>query len=64
VVIAGDMPDAWKAKCAYLARAITPGVYTVPPVHVEAMYDLNTNALSSSGKLIVLPVETGIAAAE
>jgi uncharacterized protein YfaS (alpha-2-macroglobulin family) len=64
VVITGAMPDAWKARCTYLARAITPGVYTVPPVHAEAMYDLNTNALSGSGKLTVLPVDANVAAAE
>jgi uncharacterized protein YfaS (alpha-2-macroglobulin family) len=64
VIIAGHMPGVAKAHCSYLARAITPGVYTVPPVRCEAMYDLNTNALSGSGKLTVLPVVKDMAAAE
>jgi uncharacterized protein YfaS (alpha-2-macroglobulin family) len=64
VVISGTMPNAWKARCTYLARAVTPGVYSVPPVHVEAMYDLNVNALSGRGTLAVLPVDANVAAAE
>jgi uncharacterized protein YfaS (alpha-2-macroglobulin family) len=64
VVIVGRMPNVWKAHCTYLARAITPGIYTVPPVRCEAMYDLNTNAISGSGKLTVLPVVRDVAAAE
>jgi hypothetical protein len=62
VIIAGSMPSLWKARCSYLARAITPGTYTVPPVRAEAMYDLNTNAISGAGKLVVLPVQKDIAA--
>jgi uncharacterized protein YfaS (alpha-2-macroglobulin family) len=61
VIIPGRMPSAWKAHCTYLARAVTPGVYTVPPVRAEAMYDLNENAISGAGKLSVLPVEKVIA---
>jgi uncharacterized protein YfaS (alpha-2-macroglobulin family) len=64
VIIAGRMPELWKAHCSYLARAITAGTYTVPPVRAEAMYDLNTNAISSGGRLVVLPVVKDIAAAD
>ncbi len=64
VVIAGRMPSAWKARCTYLARAVTAGNYVVPPVRCEAMYDLNTNAVSSSGRLTVLGTGPNIAAAE
>ncbi len=64
VIIAGSMPSLWKAHCSYLARAITPGTYTVPPVRAEAMYDLNTNAISGTGKLVVLPVVKDVAAAD
>jgi uncharacterized protein YfaS (alpha-2-macroglobulin family) len=61
VIIAGDMPGVWKAHCTYLARAVTPGTYTVPPVRCEAMYDLNTNAMSGAGKLTVTPLAKVIA---
>ena len=64
VVVCGRMPGVWKARCSYLARAITPGSYTVPPVRCEAMYDQNTNALSGSGKLTVLPVVRDVTVAE
>jgi uncharacterized protein YfaS (alpha-2-macroglobulin family) len=64
VIVAGNMPSAWSAHCSYLVRAVTPGTYTLPPVRAEAMYDLNTNAISGSGKLTVLPVVKDMAAAE
>jgi uncharacterized protein YfaS (alpha-2-macroglobulin family) len=63
VVIVGRMPSVWKAKCSYLARAITAGTFTVPPVRCEAMYDLNQNAMSGSGSLTVLPVVKDFASA-
>jgi uncharacterized protein YfaS (alpha-2-macroglobulin family) len=62
VIIAGDMPNAWKAHCSYLARAVTPGTFTVPPVRCEAMYDANTNAVSGAGKLTVAPLSKVISA--
>ncbi|MGD0770430.1 MAG: MG2 domain-containing protein [Tepidisphaeraceae bacterium] len=49
VVIMGDMPDAGEARCEYLARAVTPGVYVVPPVRAEAMYDIATCAIGGAG---------------
>jgi uncharacterized protein YfaS (alpha-2-macroglobulin family) len=48
MVAIGSMPAA-KAKWTYLARAVTPGIFVLPPVRVEAMYDLNTNAISGAG---------------
>ena len=48
MVMIGSMPAA-TACCTYLARAVTPGVYVLPPVRVEAMYDINTNAISGAG---------------
>jgi uncharacterized protein YfaS (alpha-2-macroglobulin family) len=64
VVIVGRMPSAWKAHCTYLARAITSGTFTVPPVRCEAMYDLNTNAMSGAGKLTVVSTSKNVAAAD
>lgn len=62
VVIAGDMPATAVAKCEYWARAVTPGVFVLPPVRAEAMYDISTNAISGAGgKLTVLPATSNIA---
>ncbi|HSV13957.1 MAG TPA: hypothetical protein VLI90_06830, partial [Tepidisphaeraceae bacterium] len=58
VVIVGSMPSAWKAKCTYLARAVTPGVYVVPPVRAEQMYDINVNALSGAGATLTVTSAT------
>jgi uncharacterized protein YfaS (alpha-2-macroglobulin family) len=49
VVVMGAMPGAGEAKCEYLARAVTPGVYVVPPVRAEAMYDIATCGISGAG---------------
>ena len=53
MVIIGSMPAA-TARCTYLARAVTPGVYVLPPARVEAMYDLNTNAICGAGGSFVV----------
>jgi len=49
VVIMGDMPSGGKATYEYYARAVTPGVYVMPPVRAEAMYDIAENGLSGAG---------------
>jgi len=49
VVIMGSMPSEGKARCEYLARAVTPGVYVIPPVRAEAMYDITTCGISGAG---------------
>jgi uncharacterized protein YfaS (alpha-2-macroglobulin family) len=65
VVIVGHMNGSSKARCIYLARAVTPGVYVVPPVRIEAMYDINLNALSGAGKtLTVISATNGLAKVE
>jgi uncharacterized protein YfaS (alpha-2-macroglobulin family) len=40
-------------KYEYLARAITPGTFAVPPVRAECMYDLSTFSLTGSGTMTV-----------
>jgi len=45
-VIVGDyFSGATAAKYVYLTRAVTPGIYAVPPVRAECMYDIGTNSL-------------------
>ncbi|HVT82260.1 MAG TPA: alpha-2-macroglobulin family protein, partial [Phycisphaerae bacterium] len=41
---------------SYLARAVTPGNYTVPPVRAECMYDPAINSINGGGaKIVVTP---------
>ncbi len=61
VIVIGRIGSAGHGRATYLARAVTPGVYVAPPARVEAMYDLNTNGLSASGKLIVTGAASNLA---
>ncbi len=40
-------------RLAYLARAVTPGSYTVPPVEVEAMYQPAIRGRSKAAKVVI-----------
>jgi uncharacterized protein YfaS (alpha-2-macroglobulin family) len=40
---------------AYLARAVTPGVFTMPGVFVESMYRPDLRARAAAGQMIVAP---------
>ncbi|BCS89471.1 alpha-2-macroglobulin family protein [Pseudodesulfovibrio sediminis] len=44
--------DAWRVGYTQL-RAVTPGVYNLPPVQAEAMYDPSIKALGELGKMTV-----------
>ncbi|RWX51488.1 A-macroglobulin complement component [Candidatus Electrothrix marina] len=44
-------------QSAYLVRAVTPGIYTLPPVEVEAMYRPEYRARSGVGTVIVSGAE-------
>jgi uncharacterized protein YfaS (alpha-2-macroglobulin family) len=57
MVMIGSMPAAI-ARCSYLARAVTPGIYILPPVRAEAMYDINTNAISGAGGRFIVTSAT------
>ncbi len=46
LVLYGKMLDKGKAQYTYLARAVTPGTFTVPPVKAECMYDISINSIS------------------
>jgi uncharacterized protein YfaS (alpha-2-macroglobulin family) len=58
----GAMPDSGKATCEYLARAVTPGVFVIPPVRAEAMYDIATNGISGAGGTFTVSQERGTVA--
>jgi hypothetical protein len=59
VVVMGAMPDAGKARCEYLARAVTPGVYVIPPVRAEAMYDIASCGISGAGGTFTVSQDHG-----
>ncbi len=63
VIIVGRIGSGGRCRATYLARAVTPGVYVAPPARVEAMYDLNTNATTAAGTLVVTGGNPTVAAA-
>jgi uncharacterized protein YfaS (alpha-2-macroglobulin family) len=53
-VVALDVNGYDTTHLLYLARAVTPGSYRVPPPQVESMYRPNWQALGESpGRLVV-----------
>lgn len=59
LVLFGDMPAGGTAVYSYLARAVTPGQYAVPPVRAELMYDTGISSISGGGRLTVRPFGQG-----
>src|SRR5207245_1633508 len=57
VIIVGSLPATRAAKFTYLARATTPGVFTIPPVRAECMYDIGIHSLNGAGQTLrILPI--------
>lgn len=55
-VAVGNISGAGLVRYAYLARAVTPGTYVIPPVRGECMYDISVNSISGGGgKMTVRP---------
>ena len=48
LVLMADLP-AGASSYTYLARAVTPGTYIIPPVRGECMYDISIHSLGSGG---------------
>ena len=49
VIVVGNMPHAGSGRFEYLARAVTPGVFIIPPLRAECMYDMGMMSLSGGG---------------
>ena len=65
LIAMGSLSRAGSASFTYLARAVTPGTYVVPPVRGECMYDIGLHSLSGGGKtLTIAPVNIHVAASE
>ena len=54
MVMLGNMPASGTITQVYLARAVTPGTYTVPPVRAECMYDIGLGSISGAGGTLVV----------
>ncbi|OHC29074.1 MAG: hypothetical protein A2Y50_15100 [Pseudomonadales bacterium RIFCSPLOWO2_12_59_9] len=51
-VAAVDVPGEGTTHLLYLARAVTPGSYRVPPPQVESMYRPNWQAVGAAPELL------------
>ncbi len=47
----------WEMRTSYLARAVTPGTYVLPPLRAECMYDIAINGIAGAGTVTVLPAK-------
>ena len=56
MILVDRMTRAGEARYTYVARAVTTGTFTIPPVHAECMYDSGRQSTFSGAKtLTVLP---------
>jgi uncharacterized protein YfaS (alpha-2-macroglobulin family) len=53
MIIVGDL-SAGIGHYTYTCRAVTPGVFALPPVRAECMYDLGTSSLFGAGTFTVI----------
>lgn len=54
LVLIGRLTAAGSGTYVYTARAVTPGMFVLPPAHAECMYDTGTNSLGATGTFEVL----------
>lgn len=61
MVVMGDLSRTedgrYELRTSYLARAVTPGTYVLPPLRAECMYDIAINGIGGAGTLTVLPAK-------
>lgn len=61
LVVMGDLSRTedgrWELRASYLARAVTPGTYVLPPLRAECMYDIAVNGVAGAGTVTVLPTK-------
>ena len=54
LVVIGQLTAAASGTFVYTARAVTPGLYVLPPAHAECMYDRGTNSMAETSTFEVL----------
>ncbi|MBI4586282.1 MAG: alpha-2-macroglobulin family protein [Planctomycetes bacterium] len=47
-------PSSGKSSYTYVVRAVTPGLYTLPPIAAECMYDASIHSVHGGGKVEVV----------
>ena len=52
LIVMGALNRAGAGQFMYLARAVTPGGFIVPPVRGECMYDIGTHSISGGGRIL------------
>lgn len=61
LVVMGDLSRTedgrYELRTSYLARAVTPGTYVLPPLRAECMYDIAINGIAGAGMMTVLPAK-------
>lgn len=61
LVVMGDLyrtdDGRWELRASYLARAVTPGTYVLPPLRAECMYDIAINGIAGAATVTVLPAK-------
>lgn len=63
VILVGGIPTGGTYTFTYLARAVTPGTFVIPPVRGECMYDIGTHSLHGGGQTLTVVPWTGKAMA-
>ncbi|HWE98060.1 MAG TPA: MG2 domain-containing protein [Tepidisphaeraceae bacterium] len=58
LILIGNLTDGRAGTYTYTARAVAPGVFVVPPVKAECMYDSATNSLSGGGTFTVVAADS------
>ena len=54
LLLAAEHPYRWKVY-AYIVRAVTPGTFALPAVHVSDMYAPRVYARSAMGSVTIAP---------
>jgi uncharacterized protein YfaS (alpha-2-macroglobulin family) len=55
MIVIGDLiGGVGVGKYVYTCRAVTPGVFALPPVRAECMYDLGTSSIAGAGTFTVI----------
>jgi uncharacterized protein YfaS (alpha-2-macroglobulin family) len=52
LILIGDFANGGAKTYVYTARAVAPGIFVVPPVRAECMYDIGTSGLAAGGGIL------------
>jgi uncharacterized protein YfaS (alpha-2-macroglobulin family) len=50
LILVGDLTKAGTVHYFYIARAVAPGTFVIPPVEAQCMYDIGTQSISGGGR--------------